>query len=305
MWEKVNALLKPDYIKLCIEKHKDGTPHFHAQLKFNKKREYTDCHFADIDEYHGNYQTTRSEDAVDSYIMKNSQWRETGEKAFTSETNFMRKFADRHAYKRYRKQQELKDPYPFLLPNGYEVCEPKEHTKCCNFLIIGNPDWGKSTWLNDTFNGKKVLALDGDKRYPFDSYAEHRILIWDDIIPTEEQVIAASQLWKIEMSIGPTRYHAKFWEENVRRTLIIICNPGKEPPYHLSDRFKRRFITIDVDNMCHEELQHNAMLHARKRARFPLCRSAELHNGWGPQPPQGPTGPLASGISGSAAFGAS
>lgn len=60
------------------EKHADGTPHLHAYLKFDRKKNFTGTHCFDLEEgtqkYHGNYQTVRNSEATINYCKKTENY---------------------------------------------------------------------------------------------------------------------------------------------------------------------------------------------------------------------------------------
>lgn len=78
--EKICDMFKPkvDYAVVCNEEHKDGTPHVHAVIKFNKRNS---CSFDVLDKItgkRGNYQGCRSINSCLDYIAKDGNWCEFG-----------------------------------------------------------------------------------------------------------------------------------------------------------------------------------------------------------------------------------
>lgn len=63
------------------EKHEDGTPHLHAYIKFDRKRNFTNNTCFDLlyegKNYHGNYQTARNPEASKQYCKKDGNFIET------------------------------------------------------------------------------------------------------------------------------------------------------------------------------------------------------------------------------------
>lgn len=60
------------------EQHKDGTPHLHVYLKFERKKNFKSPKCFDIEfdghTYHGNYQTVKNADAVMTYVKKDNNF---------------------------------------------------------------------------------------------------------------------------------------------------------------------------------------------------------------------------------------
>lgn len=66
------------YVIVCMEKHKDGTPHLHALINFQKKIDLQNQRFFDINGYHPNIQTTKNINASITYIKKCGDYIEEG-----------------------------------------------------------------------------------------------------------------------------------------------------------------------------------------------------------------------------------
>ncbi|AAU29404.1 rep protein [Corchorus yellow vein virus - [Hoa Binh]] len=86
--EQIKTLSLPTnivYIRVCEEKHQDGSPHLHALVQFQKKYRCTNCRLFDLSnpnssqQYHCNIQTARSSSDAKSYIEKDGVFCEWGE----------------------------------------------------------------------------------------------------------------------------------------------------------------------------------------------------------------------------------
>jgi len=55
------------------EKHEDGSPHLHAFIKYDKKVEWKPTKW-DISDFHGEYQVSRSWNAVKTYCKKDGNF---------------------------------------------------------------------------------------------------------------------------------------------------------------------------------------------------------------------------------------
>lgn len=58
---------------IALEQHADGTPHLHAFIKLEKKRQFKADRF-DVGEWHGNYQIAKSWHAVEQYVKKGGDY---------------------------------------------------------------------------------------------------------------------------------------------------------------------------------------------------------------------------------------
>lgn len=61
------------------EKHKDGTPHVHAFVKYQKRLDIRSSKYFDIESFHGNYQTAKCSYAVEKYCKKAGEFLEYGD----------------------------------------------------------------------------------------------------------------------------------------------------------------------------------------------------------------------------------
>jgi len=58
---------------IAREEHKDGTPHIHVFIKYEKKVEWKETKW-DIGEFHGNYEGAKSWKAVQKYVTKGDDY---------------------------------------------------------------------------------------------------------------------------------------------------------------------------------------------------------------------------------------
>jgi len=66
------------YIIVCHEKHKDGSPHLHAVVKFQNKVDIKKETYFDINGFHPNIQTTKNINASIQYCKKDGDYIEEG-----------------------------------------------------------------------------------------------------------------------------------------------------------------------------------------------------------------------------------
>lgn len=256
------------------ELHADGHKHFHAYFQFNQKLNSTNVRMFDITvragqlqqehKYHPHIKTVQRKGTsrVLHYCMKDGDFIEDRIDMFPDSRNFVRQKADLDAWMRYRKHKANKPvKWPFKLIDGTIVQRPLgEHNKRRHYIIVGPPDIGKSKWVEDTFEGQQVWKRPIVDQYAFDSYRGQEVLIYDDVNldKCEEELIAVSNYYKIETHVpGRTRHHETFFPTHQLRTIIILAN--KIPLYFESERFKARFITLDLTNWIPEERLAAAM----------------------------------------------
>lgn len=104
---------------VCEEKHKDGTPHLHVFLQFQKRKNFKDSSWADfIGGKHGDYKVARSVSGSVKYVTKDG--------------NYVAKGVDVEAYG--KKKEKLSDRIAGMLDEGKSLAEIKEEEK--GFFMI-------------------------------------------------------------------------------------------------------------------------------------------------------------------------
>ncbi|KAK8652865.1 hypothetical protein V6N13_126888 [Hibiscus sabdariffa] len=85
--EQIKALALPTtivYLRVCEEKHQDGSPHLHALVQFQEKYRCTNCRVFDLKHpstsrsFHGNVDTARSASDAKAYVEKDGVFCEWG-----------------------------------------------------------------------------------------------------------------------------------------------------------------------------------------------------------------------------------
>ncbi|AJD07473.1 replication-associated protein [Odonata-associated circular virus-8] len=237
----------PSNLIVAQEDHKDGTPHLHVYMQLPTKKNFKNPRWADLGKYHGFYTTVRDRQAVMAYVMKDGNFKMNENLNFTTWHNFRKEKGDFDAWIIHNESKKLKSPYPFKLPDGTDVLEPKLGEKKCNHMIIGIPDTGKSFWYNTTFEGKRVFSrVDG--KYPFDDYEGQEVVIYNDPqTVTLMELINVSDCYLVKTPVfGDTRYTKKYWKMKQRRTIIFICNHGRIPNFVEDPAFRSRFNIWDM-----------------------------------------------------------
>lgn len=247
-------LLHGDLLRSYIigrERHSDGNYHLHVILGFTGRFQTKRQRYWDIESngstYHPNIRTIKKGlSGCIEYCMKDGDFIQDKMEMFKDSWNFCKRKADHEAWREYKSSQLLKSPFPFILPDGTEVMEPKDSDKKCNYWIIGKPDLGKTYWVENTFADRKIykLAADDDT-YPFDSYDGEQIIIADDHFPKRELIISVSNLYLTQTRVyGKTRYRCKFWPRRLRRIMIVLSNGY--PCYYNEPWFTSRFVKLEM-----------------------------------------------------------
>lgn len=254
----------------------NGGRHFHAYLHFAKKFITRNVRYFDINVhednklvayYHPNIKRfpkdTRS--AVKKWIyycMKGGKYTMEGFMPdlflFKDAENFSRKMADHQAWMRAARNQGLRDPFPFNLPDGFQIVEPTMAYRKRHWLILAEPDKGKTWWARRTFAGARVFARNGgrtDTPYETGSYSGQKVIIWDDVIPKISEVVAVTNgaSGYENQVFGRSRYSNNYWTMEQATVIIWLLNPSRLPdwakPWHKDYYiFSTRFNVMALEN---------------------------------------------------------
>lgn len=243
----ISEKFNPNLVLVCDEKHEDGNLHSHAYVWMSYKPNFKDPKVFDIERYHPEIQKVKNKEAWIAYVCKKGDIDLKGQFPATTWQNFNRNKADYDAWCKHITYGNLKSPFPFEDPNGNIVNKPEPNEKMCNYLIISEPDGGKTHWVNNTFEGKRIYSRTQDSTYPFDDYNDEEIILYDDVVPKIAELLQVSNCYKIRTPVyGNTRYAKKYWPLNVRRTMIILCNEQRIPSYWRDPAFISRFNIIHM-----------------------------------------------------------
>lgn len=263
------------------EQHSTGGRHFHVYLHFAKKKEFTNARFFDINvheqqdgkdtgnvtTYHPNWKRF-PKDAKNAvvkwiyYCMKEGRFHKEGFMEnlflFKDGTNYTRKKADHEAWMRDAEDQGLADPFPFNLPDGFQIVEPTLAYRKRHWLILGKPDAGKTFWADRTFTGKRVFDRATEKTdtpYELGDYKGAKVIIWDDVIPKINELIAVANGagGRRKKTYGRSRYSNNYWTIDQAQTIIWLLNPSRLPdwakPGHKDyEIFSSRFNILAFEN---------------------------------------------------------
>lgn len=270
-------LKKPIQIKsYCIarELHEDGTPHIHALILLELKKNTTNPKFYDILEFHGNYQSARKVETVYEYITKSdpSPLSNMDPADLKSKSAPRQKIAKEiinglsvtDAVEKYpqllfgftKLQQDLKNyqearmvfkPLPYWLPNEwglllpYQVGKKKRHY----WIYSTQPNRGKTTWAKRLAKEYGAHIKSGDFTY-WNLTGGERIIILDEynVAGLKYHVLnqMADGLFEYRIFMGGVR---RCTEEPI---IIVLSNQKLEDLYpHMSSLLLSRFNIKCVD----------------------------------------------------------
>lgn len=242
VWKAIQPRVESHLVSKWIvgrETHADGTHHIHAVICLATKLHSRCNRYFDIDGHHPHWKGADNPDGVAEYCRKEGNFIED----WTLELRGYRNAkADREARDRDLERARLLPAIPFELPNEVLYEEERLQEKCRHYWFISKPDWGKTSWVENTFENREVYKR-VESNYPFDDYSGETVIIYDDFEPSLSELLNVSNLYKTRTPVfGNTRYGKKYWRLNHNR--VIICLSNFEPEYIDKESFKARFNVV-------------------------------------------------------------
>jgi len=225
------------------EKHEDGNLHLHAAIHYAVKIDTKDVRCFDYKGFHPNVQSARSWSSVVAYCTKGGDYIHSVQLDVSDPTNYRKRKQDFEEWERdLQARQIVEVKWPVNLPNG-DAYDPTTMGKKRHLWIVGAPDLGKTTWIQNTFAGQKVY-LRANTKYPYDAYKGESVIVFDDLMPTFTEIASVSITYKIPTTVyGDTRYRSVYWPLNTDIVMIVVSNKG--PVYgSADDAFNARFNVI-------------------------------------------------------------
>nr|WAE43147.1 MAG: replication associated protein [Cressdnaviricota sp.] len=154
---------------------------------------------------------------------------------------------------KWKKKPRVDPTYPLEL-KWFIVEKPDVKVKKRHWFVIGPADMGKTRTICTALKGINYFMCPMDEKYRFEMYKDEDIIIYDDCIPTEQEVKDVSNTWeKTKGRVGGHRYSTAEWNEDHSRTMIVLTNvPG---PYMEEDWFYQRFNVINLYDKAPAALQ--------------------------------------------------
>lgn len=162
-------------------------------------------------------------------------------------------------YKERKMDKEIE--YPVALRWGQVIHKPDPKVKKRHWYLWGRPDLGKTYLLSQLFKNKRVYWRP-QMKYPFESYDNQDIIIYDDVLPSIGELIDVSNtVYNMKHVYGDTRNKPVFWKREHTRTMIIMAN---HPPAFLDEAFRARFTVVHLDPIEEDIMQAEAAEERRK-----------------------------------------
>ncbi len=228
------------------ERHADGGKHFHVYIQFTERKRLRNIRKWDIGGYHPNIQKVRSEKKCKDYCIKDGDY--VGDFNH-SRYNYRKEVADTEAWQSDRRFELRPDvQFPIRLPGGHVQHEPEARDKQISWWLKGPPNSGKTYWSQRYFGSSKVYDVPTEERYRYEAYRGEKVIIFDDVVPTREEIIRLSNYWYRETEVPySARYTRKYLPVKTRIILIILSNDW--PDYMDDPAIVARFNFITVTEM--------------------------------------------------------
>lgn len=128
--------------------------------------------------------------------------------------------------------------YPIVLP-WCSIPKPDPAEKKRHWWIWGPPDVGKTHITQTAMAGMKVFSAGPQPKYRFEGYEHEDIVLFDDCVPTLQEILDATNTWLIQRErVGGKRYSSGYWKVGHCRTLVILANHApKDWPASFHARF--------------------------------------------------------------------
>lgn len=226
------------------EKHEDGGIHLHAVIHYSVKLNVRRQDFFDYKTFHPNIQSVRSWSAATAYAMKDGNYISDVQLDRSDPTNYKKRKNDFEEWEQDKKAMtKVEVTFPITLPDNSQW-DPTNLGKQKSLWIVGAPDMGKTKWIQDTFEGKRVFIRSPDDKYPYETYKGESIIICDDFLPSFKEIVHMTQYYKIDTKVyGATRYKNVFMPLKTNISFIIISN--LEPDFgNLQNAFLSRFVIV-------------------------------------------------------------
>lgn len=163
------------------ERHRDGSWHIHALLE---KATKWDCGLKFFDHVkHPNIRTVLHGkwEGAEEYVLKDGDYlRWNLREVPATSRNYVKRKQDREAWLRDVRQARFSQQVDVLdLPNGEGKLVLNEPGKRRGIVLVGEADFGKTTWLLSELRGTKYYQV-RNERNPWDQWNDARVVVWND-----------------------------------------------------------------------------------------------------------------------------
>lgn len=208
------------------EHHRDGGLHFHCYLEFTAKVNSRDPRLFDVRDCHPNIRRVKDPKRAIAYAMKDGDFAEDRIDMVLWPTwqGYGRNKADYDQWLIDRRATSLKAvvwPVHFAGITDWERSTERLRHLC----IVGPFAWGKTTALNNAFDGLRIFVRAAGCDTPFECYRDEEVVAYDDHIPKYEELVSVCNVWRIPVPVyGRVRYTNRFWKRGQARMVVILCN---------------------------------------------------------------------------------
>lgn len=233
------------------ELHEDGGTHFHCAIQYADKLTSKNERYFDFKGAHPNVQSAKGWNNVKAYCGKTGNCIRKVEFDDTTPHNYKKRKQDHVMWTKDQEAKVMEEvKWPILLPQVDPIYDfpydPTNMGKCRHLWVVGRPDLGKTTWIQNTFAGKSVF-LRRETKYPYEAYKGQKVIIYDDISPEFKEIAQVSTRWLLEQHVyGDTRYNEVYWPLNTDIVMIVVSN--HHPSYGIDMAgFNARFVVVDLN----------------------------------------------------------
>lgn len=202
LWAALNQKGTVTEYIVSRELHADGTPHLHAYVKYEKRRNVTNPAYFDFNGYHGDYQVCKNKHAVIKYVDKHGDSIKNFDPVIKEECRLKKKRDISRELMSGRPLSQVTEDNPELLfgykklkedLNSYLMDKKVAYSgKRENLWLYGQPGCGKSQYVYRT--------------YP-NAYRKDQSKWWDSYQGEEEVVLE-------DLDTNALGHHLKIWADN-------------------------------------------------------------------------------------------
>lgn len=199
-----------EYVITCRELHQDGSTHFHAYLRFQRKKCLRNAAFYDYNGVHPNIQAARNPMASINYVKKDNEWMELGDEPEEYNLVGICNESTRIEWLQYCITKKIGYQYmeeiwklvhvprtSTIMPDDVivgDMCPRLQEFRYegpLSVVLVGAAGCGKSTWAKQMMPKPALFVSHLDRLKDFDP-AFHRSIIFDDMnfvhLPRETQI---------------------------------------------------------------------------------------------------------------------
>lgn len=245
-------------LTVSVEKHKSGDYHFHAFLRWHKKKRIRSSTAFDVGPLHPNIKQVSDKAGMkrwQQYVTKEGRFLSTKKLDMSTSNNFRKRKEDHQAWiaagcKDLTKQWAGGSISLFGL--SYDL---PSSAKRRSFWIYGASDVGKTTHLRATLSGVSVF-LRRAAPYLYEGYDGQTIIVSDDqhtnSINNKDDFTKAEICHMLQGTwpgaatpvYGVTRYCSYFLQSGINIHYFVLANDA--PSFSTEEWFNNRFYLINV-----------------------------------------------------------